>query len=167
MKISGFRLQQAIKVQVDRRKLAEARFDGSLKKFPDEKKPDPRDLMKEFEDAERQIALLQTAQARFNLTVEVEVQGKRMTLQEAVKLLGGASRVERNWTKAAAEENDRYADRVRDKDSIIAQRQVEPEKCAEFAKTAARKVRALRYAIQKGNATELDISGLDGLEIED
>ena len=167
MNVNGLRLQQAIRAQTERRKLVEARFAGSLKKFPDEKKPSPIALMEELEDAERRIALLQVAQARYNLTVEVEVQGKRVTLQEAVKLLGGSSRIERKWADAAAEEVDRYGSTVRDKDSIVCQRQVEPEKCTELARVAGKRVRSLRYAIAKGNATELDISGLDGLELDD
>lgn len=168
MKTTGYRLQQAIREQVERRELAESRFSGSLNKFPDETKSDPIKLMAEFEDAERRIALLQAAQAKYNLQVQVEVDdteaGSKVSLMEAVKLLGGAQRVEKKWREAAKGEEDRYGGRVRDRDSIVAQRQVDPDKCAELAKVAAKRVRALRYAIQKGDAVELDLQVELGLE---
>lgn len=157
MKVTGYKLQQAIKEQVSRRELAESRFEGSLKKFPDETKPDPIKLMADYQDAEKRIASLQTAQADYNLKVQVEVEGEKMSLLEAVKQIGGLQRVEKKWRTAATEEHDRYGGTTRDRDSLVAQRQVPSESCVEFAKTAAKRVRALRYAIQKGDATELDM----------
>lgn len=158
MKVTGYKLQEAIKEQVKRRKDAESQFDGSLKKFPDEAKADPVLLMIELQDAERRIAALQTAQADFNLRVQVEVQGEKMSLLEAVKQIGGVQRIEEKWRAAGATEKDIYGSRdVRDRDSIVAQRQVPPDKCIELARAAAKRVRALRAAIQKGDAVELDI----------
>jgi len=168
MKVNGFRLQMAINAQIERRSLAEGRFAGSLKKFEDESKPDPRKLMQEYADAETKIALLQATQDKYNLAVMVEVDGTKLgskiSLHEAVKLVGGARRVEQKWRDAAKGDADRYGGDVRDRDAIVAKRQIELDQCAELAKEAARTHRALRYAIQKGNATELDLPidlGLD------
>jgi hypothetical protein len=164
MKVTGYKLQQAIKEQVSRRELAESRFEGSLKKFPDEAKPDPRKLMEEYQDAEKRIAALQTAQAEYNLKVQVEVEGEKMSLLEAVKQIGGFQRVEKKWRSAAAEETDRYGGSTRDRDALVAQRQVPTDACVELAKTVAKRVRALRYAIQKGDAVELDMKVELGLD---
>lgn len=156
MKINGFSIQKAIREVTEDRDLADSRFEGSLKAFPDEDKSKPTDLADEIEKAERRIAALQTAQTRYNLAVTVEVEGRRMPLQEAVKLLGGAKRVESKWRDAAKEEADRYND-TRDKDAIVRARQVSTRECASLAKAAARRVRAIQYAIQTGNATEVDL----------
>jgi len=165
-KINGFKLQQAIREQFERKNLAEGRFEGSLKAFPEEKKPDPIKVMEEYEDAEKRIAFLQAAQDKYNLAVAVEVPGfGKMSLHDATKLVGGAKRVADKWKNAASENEDRYSRvTVRERDSILAQRQIESEKCVELAKAAAKKVRDLRFAIQKGNATEIDMTielGLD------
>ena len=163
MKTTGYMLQQSIRECTEERDLADSRFEGSLKAFPDEDKPSPLKLAEEIDAAERRIALLQTAQARYNLAVSVEIDGRSAPLQEAVKLLGGAQRVEKKWRDAVKEEVDRYGGSVRDKDSIVAVRQVNSAQCADLARGAAKRVRAIHYAIQKGNATEVDLSGDLGL----
>jgi hypothetical protein len=164
-KVNGFKLQQAIAEQIERRKLAEAQFEGCLRAFEGEKKPKPEVVIAEYQDAETKVATLQAAQDRYNLQVQVEVQGRTITLHEATKLVGGAKRVEQKWRTAATDGEDRYSRQtVRDRDSIVAQRQIDQDKAAELAKEAAKRVRALRFAIQKGNATEIDMSvdlGLD------
>lgn len=157
MKTTGYALQQAIREATKERDLADSRFSGSLKAFPDEKKPSPLKISDEIEAAERRIATLQAAQARYNLAVTVEADGRTMTLQEAVKLLGGAQRLEEKWREAAKEEADRYGSDTRDAGSIIRVRQVDNEKCVELARKHARRVNGIRYAIGKGNATEVEI----------
>ncbi len=157
MKIDGFSLQKAIREVTEDRDLADARFEGSLKAFPDEDKAKPTELADEIDKAERRIAALQTAQTRYNLAVSVEVEGRTMTLQEAVKLQGGAKRVEAKWRAAAKEETDRYGGDTRDKDAIVKARQVSTRECANLAKVSAKRVRAIQYAIQTGNATEVDL----------
>jgi hypothetical protein len=157
VKINGLKIQQAIREATKDRDLADSRFAGSLKAFPDEKKPHPLKLSDEFEAAERRIAALQTAQARYNISVMVEADGRSMTLQEAVKLLGGAQRLEEKWREAAKEEADRYGGDTRDKDAVVRTRQVDHEKCVELARMHSRRVNGIRYAIGKGNATELDL----------
>lgn len=163
MKVNGFQIKQAIREQTEERDLAESRFDGSLKAFPGEDKPKPTALADVMDQCERRIARLQTTQARYNLAVQVTVEGQGMTLQEAVKALGGAERLEKKWRDAAKEETDRYGGDTRDKDSVVRSRQVSSDQCAELARTAMRRRNAINYAIQKGNAVEIDLSGELGL----
>ena len=163
MKVNGFQIKQAIREETEERDLADSRFAGSLKAFPDEDKPKPTVLAEVMDKSERRIAKLQTTQARYNLAVQVTVEGQSMTLQEAVKALGGAERIEKKWREAAKEETDRYGGDTRDKDSVVRTRQVSSDQCAEFARTAMRRRNAINYAISKGNAVEVDLPGDLGL----
>lgn len=157
--VNGFRIQAAIKALAKRRDYLESRFRGSLFAFPGDEKPDSRKLMADCADAEAKIAALQVAQARYNLAVDVDVQGTRMTLLEAVKRVGGASRAEKKWAEGAKDEEDsRYGrNLVRDKDSVVARRTVAQDECAEAAQAAAAYAGALRAAIQTGNAKEVEL----------
>lgn len=163
MKTTGYKLQAAIREQQERRTLNESRWANGQMAWPAdvEKVPNPATFIAEILDSERKIARLQTAQAEYNLTVKVKVQGQEMTLHEAVKLVGGAGRVEALW-KTSAKGGDatdyRYGGSVRDKDSIVAVRLVSQETATEEAAKAAKYARALREAIQAGNAQLIEVN---------
>lgn len=159
MKIDGFTLQQALREARAERDQAAKQFTPSLRAFPDEQKPDPRDLAEKFVAAEERLAKLQVAQTTFNLTVKVTVQGQEVTLLEAIKRVGGAGRMEAMWRSASAPEETRYSYRedTRDKDAVVAAPQVTYDEAAALRKSAGKKAAALRAAIQKGNAQEIDL----------
>lgn len=158
MKISGYKLQHALRELTHARDIAAGQFDDALKAFPGDEKPTPEKVMTAFLDAEAKIARLQTVQGDYNLRVKVDVLGKRMSLSEAVKLVGGAGRAEKMWRSAAAPKKDRYGyDRdERTEGTIIAKRTISTEAATQKAKEAARWASALREAIQVGNATEVE-----------
>ena len=138
-------------------------FSGSLFRFlqPTEEKPDPRNLMKTYVECERKVALLQTAQATYNVRVTVEVLGETMLLQQAVKLIGCANRVKNNWLSASKNSPDNnnysaYLDMVRDKSNDYAQRVVNVEECLRLSREAADFAAALKQAIRAGNAQEIE-----------
>lgn len=159
MKIDGFTLQQAVREAKAERDQASKRFTPALKKFPGEEKPDPRELAEAFIAAEIRLARLQSAQTLFNLTARVQVQGETMSLLEAIKLVGGAGRLEAMWRSAATPETNRYSmnEDTRQKDTIVAEAQVSFDEAGELRRKAGKRASALRAAIQKGNAQEIDL----------
>ena len=163
MKVTGYRIQQALRAEQDRRELAETRFTASLRAFPGEEDGDPIQRMKELQECEERIALFQAAQTAFNVAVQLNVLGQKMSLLAAVKLVGGAGRREKLW-RDAAKDPPSY-ERTRDRDAIVAKRMVPQDKCAELAVEAGRWARALRAAIQGGNAVEISVEMLDGVEL--
>lgn len=159
MKINGFKLQQAVREAKADRDQAAAQFNPSLKAFPDEDKPDPVAYADRFVAAETRLSTLQEAQAQFNLAVQVDVQGQKISLMRAIKLIGGAGRLEKMWRSASTPVVNRYGygEDSRNRDTVVAERVISFEKCAEKRKAAAKRAAALRAAIQMGNAQEIDI----------
>lgn len=165
MQITGYRLREAIRAHELRATMHQQQFENSLKAFPDEKKESPTSLAEKYSEAERAVARLQTAQARYNLQVEVEVAGEKMTLCEAVKRVGSAGRLEKFWREAASGgKKDRYSlgrEDVRNTDEIRAVETISREDAGRLAAKAARFAGALRQAIAVANATSIDIKDLD------
>lgn len=159
MKITGYRLQHVIREKDAELSVVISQFGDAFMVFPDDDKPHPKDLHKRISKLEEEITELQVAQARYNLEVEVEILGKKMTLSQAVKLVGGAGRAEKMWRGKASLKKDRYSygDDSRDKEHIYAKRVMTPEECLAEAKTSARWAAAIREAIQVANATEIEI----------
>lgn len=160
MKITGYKLQHTIREASAELVVLVSQFEDSFMAFPDDEKPHPKDLYQKYLALEEKITKLQTLQGQYNLTVEVTVQDKSMTLAQAVKLVGGAGRGEKLWRSKAKIHKDRYSIRseeYRDKDHVYARRVMTPEECLAEAKLASKWAAALREAIQIGNATELDL----------
>jgi len=164
MKITGYKLKETIKRAEMVRDTVASHFNGSLHKFEGDEKDGPQDVVQKFRKADLALAKVQTIQAQYNLAVEVEVLGEKMTLMEAVKRVGGAGRVEKMWRSASGEKRDRYSyrddDITRDKDQIRAQPTINKSQALELAQEAAKLAGALRAAIADGNsvAVELDVS---------
>jgi hypothetical protein len=165
VKVTGYQLQSAIKELQESRDLLQKQFEGSLHKFEDEKKRDPIELASEIERYERRIADLQAAQGVYNARVNVSIEGQQMTLLSAVKQVGGANRIVNLW-KGVAGANAKDADiygysrrerMVRSKEQEVAKETVSADKAIELVQTASKRARALRSAIQFGNAVEIDL----------
>jgi hypothetical protein len=166
MKITGFQITYRLRELQDTREVTSAQFNSSLFQFASEAgtKASPLELMRILEEYERKISVLQVAQARYNLAVQVEVQGRAMTLHEAVKLVGGAGRIAKMWKDAAKNTGANpysYGETSRDKDHEYAQRAVSVQECLDASTRANRWASALRQAIQLGNAVEMEVEGLD------
>lgn len=163
MKVTGYQIRHRLAELEQERKIALSHFNDSLKAFDGDDKPDPRKLMETYRQCEEDIAALQVWQARYNLAVEVDVDGRTMTLTQAIKMVGGAGRAEKLWRTAASGKEDRYSYRedTRDAGTEYAKRTVPIEECMFNAKKAARFASALRQAMGTGNATEIDLEGFD------
>ena len=164
MKVTGYQLMDRIEALREQAQAINGQFTGSLFQFQDasEEKPDPRDLMGRYLEAEKRVAALQSAQAVYNVRVTVDVLGEQMTLQQAVKLIGSATRIKNNWLTASknSPEKDSYSayhELVRDKDNLYAQRVVGIEECLRLSEAASDLATALKQAIRSGNAAEVEL----------
>src|SRR5687768_9368886 len=140
MKVTGYQLNFRLRELQDQREIVSAQFDDSLFQFASEAgmKQSPVELMRVFSECERKIAVLQVAQARYNLAVPVQVLGQAMTLHEAVKRVGGASRAAKMWKDAAKNTGAAaYAymgqERSRDKEHEYAGRAVSVQEALEHS----------------------------------
>ena len=168
MRITGYALREAIKQHELRRDTAFGSFAGSLKKFPDEVKEAPSELVKQFLQAERAISQLQTSQMRYNLAVMVEVYGEKTTLAQAIKSIGGIARAEKMWRSAVGPKEDKYgySDDVRDPKQLRATPTVTTSEAAKNASRIAKTTGAIRQAIAIANATVVEIEDLDAALLE-
>lgn len=163
MKVTGYMLRDAIKEHTLRRDTAAAAFSKSLMAFPGEEK-DPQGEMAKFQAAESAIAILETAQIAYNMNVRVEVLGATMPLSQAIKLIGGAGRIEKMWKDAIADKSSHHYlsdSDVRDPNQIRATRTVPSDEALALARAAGKRSNALRAAIATANGKELDITDLD------
>lgn len=162
-KVTGYQLRESIKQWELRKDAATKAFPDSLFKFEGETKQTPERVAEELRHAEAAIASLQVAQMRYNLAVSLSVQGQEMTLAEAIKRAGGASRNEKLWKTADSRSNlssllgtDRR--RVRSVDEVRAEPTISEGDILEYASAAGKVAGAYRAAIAVANATEVEIS---------
>jgi hypothetical protein len=163
MRITGYMLMDRMEVLQEQARTLESQFKTALFRFPNEEveKPDPRLLLNAYQECQEKLAILQEAQAAYNLQVQVTVQGETMTLQRAVKLIGSAAHIKNQWKTAAQdEEYNRFygnALRQRDKDAEYAVRVVSVEECLRLAEAASLQATALKQALRSGNAVEVEL----------
>ena len=165
MKITRYQLMDRIETLREQAQTINGQFTGSLFRFRQdaEAKPDPRELMQRYLEAEKRVATLQGVQVAYNVRVMVDVLGEAMSLQQAVKLIGSATRFKNNWLAAPkpGQENNNYVtafyDLVRQKENLYAERVVSVEECVQLSGTASDLATALKQAIRSGNATEVEL----------
>ncbi len=164
MKTTGFDIREARKLWELRRDTAARAFNGSLKKFEDETKETPQQIVDTFLAAAAAVAQIEVAQCRYNLKVTVEVQGQKMFLMDAIKLIEGAARAEKMWRSAAGPVPDRYGSSYaeeRDPTNVIAKSTLTSHEAMKLASQTAKRAGALRAAIAVGNTREVELEGLD------
>lgn len=169
VKATGYKLREEIRRFELQRDIAVNLFKDSLYVFEGESKADPLSMMQKFRDAEFAVVTFQEAQQRYNLKVIIDVQGKKISLALAVKMLGGAGRAAKIWREAVAEKEDRHSYRnalERSKDTEVAKRVVRYDAAMKEANKADAYAGALRAAIATGNATEIEIEGLEPMLFE-
>jgi len=168
MQVNGYQIQAAIKEAKQRRDIAEARWDGSQTAFADEQITHPTVHMEKIIAAEQQVAALQTLQSRYNLEVQVTVDGKTHSLMEAVKLISAAARVEQLWTRLTSANDgmswrNGIVERTRQKDVETSKRLISPDEASDKLVTAASYARRLRGAVAAGNAQFVHMDAARGL----
>lgn len=172
MKVTGYKLREALRRWQLRRDTAAGQFDKTLTAFEGEDKRKPSEIADAVLEAESAIARLQTAQTRYNTMVSVQAEGVgTLTLLGCVKRIGGLARVEKMWRVAAGTEKKGRTTiydmvHARDKDQLVAKRTVSFDDAAKHAEGIGRQLAALRVAIATGNATEVPIEDLDATLFE-
>ena len=162
MKITGYKLREALKMLELKRDGLTRQFEGSLTAFPEEveRKRKPAELAEDLQKIEASIALHQAAQSEYNLKVEVSVEGEKMSLAQAVKTVGGVTRMIELWKSADREissSHERVRVRRKEDEHVYAQPQVKPEEVLTFLEKAEKRAAALRGAIAHGNSEPVDI----------
>lgn len=163
MKVTGYKLRNAIQNQCNRRAVLAQQFANSLTKFKGEEKEHPSTVMEAYRQCERDISVLQDVQSRYNQHVMVSLNNQKVSLLFVIKLVGGLGRVEKMW-RTALPSRDRYSCRdedSRNKDTEYATRQMSDKALLEASKEATKMCAAAREAIAIGNATELDLVEVD------
>lgn len=166
MKVTGNKVREALRRAVFRRQILDQQFSTTLFAFEGEKKQTPQEIADEFQRADTDVAMLQAIQQMFNQGTMVNTIDGEIPLALAIRLIGGAGRVEKMWREAAGGgKKDRYAyndDRkTRNKDEIRAEMQVSVEEALKKADKAARRASSLREAIADGNAQSMKIDSDD------
>jgi hypothetical protein len=161
-KLTGYQLQEAIRRWELKKNTASKLFEDSLWAFEGDDKASPAELGETFLKAEEAVSELQTLQARYNLSVLVDVRGAKMTLCEAVKRVGGAGRHEKLWRTATTNTGHTrfgYGENPmsRKADEIHARRTIGVQDAMDRADDAARYAAALKAAIAQGNGQEREM----------
>ena len=162
MIITGNRVLDALDFLKERVKALDTQLKGSLFRFEDEEeKRDPREILREMTQTHEKISKLQEVQAEYNLRVEVEVLGERLSLQRVLHLIGFANRVKSFWLQAASsDEQPNYMMHVlrqRTKEAEYAKKVISEAQAQELADDASRRALAFKQAIRSGNARELEM----------
>jgi hypothetical protein len=165
MKITGYKIREALRRWQLRRDTAEGQFNSTLFAFETDTKPHPDEVAKLILDAEAAIATLQVGQTRYNLGVCVEVEGfGQLTLLACIKRVGGLGRLEKKWRAACTAKEDRYAysdPTTRDPTQLVARRVISFEEASKRTTALDKRLGALREAIAVGNAQLFEVSDLD------
>ncbi len=156
--VNGYQLRESLKRWTVRKDVADKQFKESLFGFKDDEsgRPTPKQIAETFQKADFAVAKLQEVQQDFNRQTTIEVDGKKMTLALAIKLVSGAGRVENMWRSAATDtgRESRYGyERTmsRKADEVYAQRRVKVEEAIKFSDLAAQYASQLRSAIATAN----------------
>jgi hypothetical protein len=158
MKVTGYKLKNAIQNKSHERDVLAHQWNNSLKKFPDEEKRRPEAVMEEYAACERDLACLQTAQATYNLSVVVPFAGTNVSLLYVIKYIGGLGRIEKMWRTSIGDKNEYYhRGDERTEGTVYATMQLAPQQVMEATRDAARKASDAREAIAVGNACEMEI----------
>lgn len=168
MKVTGYKIREALKIWQTRRDTAEGQFKGTLIHFEGDEVKDPKEISNHIAEAEAALSRLQVLQVRYNLQVTTSVDGlDDITLLECIKRIGGLGRLEKMWRSASRKPEDRYGDpTVRTKDTVVAKRSISYDDAAKITTAYGKQAAALREAIAVGNATSVEFENLDAALFE-
>lgn len=166
MKITGYKLREAIKEWSLKKELAEESFNDALFAFKDEEK-DALEFINLYEKAENAIVKLQNVQVQYNNTIQVSVNYygnnvEKMSLALAVKEIGGIGRVAKLWrqakkAKAVCSTYLGESRLIRKDDEEVAKKTISDAVCAEQLTAQIKKENKLRAAIAAANAVEINL----------
>lgn len=167
MKLNGYMLREALRNLELRKDMLRSEVTSNLYTFAAHP-PDVVGTAEELLNVEKDLAEIQSVQARYNCEVSVIVEGRSMKLIEAVKLIGGASRMESLWRKAAetylSNTGRGYGVPTKVADSVEATRTLSAEQLLKVTKDAVAFHSALRSAIAEANSRMMDMDVRESIE---
>lgn len=169
MKVTGFKLKQAVKmIGIDISALTQE-LNSSYSKSEGEEKRTIKEIVSELQTAESNLAKVQSVQALYNQTIIVDgplqqapsMYGKPVPLALVIKMEGVNARIAKVW-KDTAKQTDRYA--LREEPGVVSQ--VYPKECFQEVKVLATASAKLQSLIGTANSRELEIGDvLDGIAL--
>lgn len=172
-RINGYMLREALKRWDRQRKITSKMFNSCLFTFQGDKKPSAISIMEQFQVADRNYARLQELQQEYNHNVSVTLRNtnntqETMQLSLAVKLVGGAGRIEKMWSDSIGEKEDRYSryerQTQRSKDVDYATRTISEGDCMTYANAASQYRSDLVSAIARANTTDYNAASISDAE---
>ena len=158
IEITGYMLREALKQWTLKRDVATQQFKGSLFKFKNENKETPQKIAADILQAETALVHIQTAQMRYNLSVFVNAFGEKITLAEAIKLVGSAGRIEKMWRTAVPSKRESFLDDGgRDPGREQAEQTITVKEITLATSQAGKRAGSLRSAIATANATKINL----------
>lgn len=165
---TGYKLQAAIKRAKSGKEIQNHLFNENLFQFEAEDNVDTEAVWESWLKDEKRVVKLQVLQQEYNQAVRVKVMGEDISLTEAVKQLGVATRAERIWkqaakgstykTRASRRWHDDSSAKTREEGTQYAKPVFKVDYCQEKAKSYGMVAGALKEAIQNGNAKEIDLA---------
>lgn len=161
MKVTGSQFKQAIKTRQVRLRMLIDQFPQALMFFEgDEGRTDPMELEDEITILEGEVIKLQTAQALYNSRVNLEVDKERVTLAEAIKRAGFATKMIALWKLASNNRNFDHRS-VREKDHVYAVPSVSVDEIRDKIVTYTSLESQYNAAIARGNLEEVEMQDLN------
>ena len=171
MRVNGFMFREVLKRKRRELKILDNNFEDTLFTFPDEEQhTHPINAAERIATLEVDIARLQTAQAEYNMAVEVEPESvgseiwSPTNLAQAIRMVGSAGRMVKRWEEAAASKRDNWRGRVpesRSSDEVFETEVIPKDRALKLALEAERVASQLRTVIAQANATMIDIEWVD------
>jgi hypothetical protein len=165
MEVTGYKLREALKMASLELETVKTQFDESLYAFDGEEKDSPEDISDKIRELEIKVARLQAAQEQYNQKVTVDVNGSKVILAVAIKLVGGAGRVAKMWKQAAKgsvrDRWSRHQAAIRKADEEVAKPTIDKSDALKLAKDSERYAASLRSAIAYGNTSKVAVDFVD------
>lgn len=162
MQVTGFQIKAAIKRVGLRREATARQFKESLFTFEGEDELKPEQVIASYKEADESLARLQDLQETFNSKFTVDAAGKKMSLNLAIKLVGGADRIANFWKDAAttSTKSDRWGQSQHSRDTTheYAKQQITRKDAMAGADKAAKYAADLRGAIAEGNTNKIELN---------
>lgn len=169
MIVTGTFIKNKIKIITSEIAVLNNVFEDSLYAFAGETKTPPKVVADTILRVERELGAWQAAQKHYNSSVVLEFEGRTITLQEAISIVGGYGRVSKLMKKAAGyEKRGRYdpgPKTTRTSSEITATKMISAADALTAYKEYETKAAQLRGLIGLKNNVETDIKWLDGAVI--
>jgi hypothetical protein len=172
--VSGFQIREAIRRVSSKVEISRKRLNRSQTYFPVDSDgeavapPPIEKYISELYELESLLARLQDAQAKFNTTMRIQLEGgEDISLTEAVKLVGVLSRVIKAWSDFVGADDlvSRYVfqenSSCRDKDNIYAVPSLAAAVAVPMVDKYSAKLSRLRAAIASANAKTIEVFNID------